>query len=52
MAGARPTGPAILKLSLVSCQVKLYSATSSSAGKISFNMLHKEDPQSRQHEVS
>jgi DNA end-binding protein Ku len=30
-----------LKLSLVSCQVKLYSATSSSAGKISFNMLHK-----------
>jgi len=30
-----------LKLSLVSCQVKLYSATSSSAGKISFNLLHK-----------
>jgi len=31
-----------LKLSLVSCPVKLYSATSSSAGKISFNMLHKD----------
>jgi len=30
-----------LKLSLVSCPVKLYSATSSSAGKISFNLLHK-----------
>src|SRR5579871_5818447 len=31
-----------LKLSLVSCPVKLYSATSASAGKISFNMLHKD----------
>src|SRR5690348_13331459 len=31
-----------LKLSLVSCPVKLYPATSSSAGKISFNMLHKD----------
>ena len=31
-----------LKLSLVSCPVKLYSATSSSAGKISFNLLHKD----------
>jgi DNA end-binding protein Ku len=31
-----------LKLSLVSCPVKLYSATSSTAGKISFNMLHKD----------
>jgi DNA end-binding protein Ku len=31
-----------LKLSLVSCPVKLYSATSSSAGKISFNLLHKQ----------
>jgi DNA end-binding protein Ku len=30
-----------LKLSLVSCQVKLYTATSASAGKISFNLLHK-----------
>jgi DNA end-binding protein Ku len=30
-----------LKLSLVSCQVKLYSATSASAGRISFNLLHK-----------
>jgi len=31
-----------LKLSLVSCPVKLYSATSASAGKVSFNMLHKD----------
>ena len=31
-----------LKLSLVSCPVKLYSATSSTAGKISFNLLHKD----------
>src|SRR3569832_585880 len=31
-----------LKLSLVSCLVKLFTATSSSAGKISFNMLHKD----------
>ncbi len=31
-----------LKLSLVSCPVKLYSATSATAGKISFNMLHKD----------
>jgi DNA end-binding protein Ku len=31
-----------LKLSLVSCPVKLYSATSATAGKISFNLLHKE----------
>ena len=31
-----------LKLSLVSCPVKLFSATSSTAGKISFNMLHKD----------
>ena len=31
-----------LKLSLVSCPVKLYPATSSTAGKISFNMLHKD----------
>src|SRR5450432_314886 len=30
-----------LKLSLVSCPVKLYAATSASSGKISFNMLHK-----------
>lgn len=35
-----------LKLSLVSCPVKLYSAVSSSAGKISFNLLHK-DTQNR-----
>lgn len=31
-----------LKLSLVSCPVKLYPATSSTAGKISFNLLHKD----------
>jgi len=31
-----------LKLSLVSCPVKLYPATSSSAAKISFNLLHKD----------
>ncbi len=31
-----------LKLSLVSCPVKLYSATSASAAKVSFNLLHKD----------
>src|SRR6267154_5333872 len=31
-----------LRLSLVSCPVKLFSATSASAGKISFNLLHKD----------
>ena len=31
-----------LKLSLVSCPVKLYSATSPSAARISFNLLHKD----------
>jgi DNA end-binding protein Ku len=31
-----------LKLSLVSCPVKLFSATSASAGKVSFNLLHKD----------
>src|SRR5580693_4425737 len=31
-----------LKLSLVSCPVKLYPATSSAAGRISFNLLHKD----------
>jgi DNA end-binding protein Ku len=31
-----------LRLSLVACPVKLYSATSSSEGKISFNLLHKD----------
>lgn len=31
-----------LKLSLVSCPVKLYSATASAASRISFNMIHKE----------
>ena len=31
-----------LKLSLVSCPVRLYSATSASAARISFNLLHKD----------
>ena len=31
-----------LKLSLVSCPVKLFTATSSSSGKVAFNMLHKD----------
>jgi DNA end-binding protein Ku len=31
-----------LKLSLVSCPVKLFPATSASSGKISFNLLHKD----------
>jgi DNA end-binding protein Ku len=31
-----------LKLSLVSCPVRLYSATNSAASRISFNMLHKD----------
>lgn len=31
-----------LRLSLVSCPVKLYSATSAAAGKIAFNFLHKD----------
>jgi DNA end-binding protein Ku len=31
-----------LRLSLVSCPVKLFSATSASAAKISFNLLHKD----------
>jgi DNA end-binding protein Ku len=41
MAG-RASWKGYLKLSLVSCPVKLYPATSASAGKISFNLLHKE----------
>jgi DNA end-binding protein Ku len=41
MAG-RATWKGYLKLSLVSCPVKLFPATSSSAGKISFNLLHKD----------
>src|ERR1700760_1565522 len=41
MAG-RASWKGYLKLSLVSCPVKLYPATSSSAGKIAFNMLHKD----------
>ena len=31
-----------LKLSLVSCPVKLYSATSAASSRISFNMIHKD----------
>jgi DNA end-binding protein Ku len=41
MAG-RASWKGYLKLSLVSCPVKLYPATSASAGKVSFNMLHKD----------
>jgi DNA end-binding protein Ku len=41
MAG-RATWKGYLKLSLVSCPVKLFPATSSTAGKISFNLLHKD----------
>jgi DNA end-binding protein Ku len=41
MAG-RATWKGYLKLSLVSCPVKLYPATSATAGKISFNLLHKD----------
>jgi len=41
MAG-RATWKGYLKLSLVSCPVKLFTATSASAGKISFNLLHKD----------
>jgi DNA end-binding protein Ku len=41
MAG-RASWSGYLRLSLVSCPVKLYSATSASAGKISFNLLHKD----------
>jgi DNA end-binding protein Ku len=31
-----------LKLSLVSCPVKLYSATSSASSRVSFNLIHKD----------
>src|SRR5580693_5825405 len=41
MAG-RASWKGYLRLSLVSCPVKLYPATSASAGKISFNLLHKD----------
>ena len=41
MAG-RASWKGYLKLSLVACPVKLYPATSSTAGKISFNLLHKD----------
>jgi DNA end-binding protein Ku len=40
MAG-RASWKGYLRLSLVSCPVKLFPATSATAGKISFNMLHK-----------
>ena len=41
MAG-RASWKGYLRLSLVSCPVKLFPATSSTAGKISFNLLHKD----------
>jgi DNA end-binding protein Ku len=41
MAG-RASWKGYLKLSLVACPVKLFPATSASAGKISFNLLHKD----------
>ena len=41
MAG-RASWKGYLKLSLVSCPVKLFPATSATAGKISFNLLHKD----------
>jgi DNA end-binding protein Ku len=41
MAG-RASWKGYLKLSLVACPVKLFPATSATAGKISFNMLHKD----------
>ena len=40
MAG-RASWKGYLKLSLVSCPVKLFPATSSTAGKISFNLFTK-----------
>jgi DNA end-binding protein Ku len=41
MAG-RASWSGYLKLSLVACPVKLFAATAPSAGKISFNFLHKD----------
>src|ERR1041384_4231979 len=41
MAG-RASWKGYLKLSLVACPVKLFPATSTTAGRISFNMLHKD----------
>ncbi len=41
MAAARPTWQGHLRLSLVSCPVALYTATSRS-GEVHFNMLHKD----------
>jgi DNA end-binding protein Ku len=41
MAG-RAYWKGFLKLSLVACQVKLYSATASSASRVAFNMIHKD----------
>ncbi|MDP1615873.1 Ku protein, partial [Phenylobacterium sp.] len=38
---ARPTWQGYLRLSLVSCPVALYTATSR-GGDVSFNMLHKD----------
>jgi DNA end-binding protein Ku len=41
MAG-RAYWKGFLKLSLVACPVKLYSATSTAASRVSFNMIHKD----------
>jgi DNA end-binding protein Ku len=41
MAG-RAYWKGFLKLSLVACPVKLYSATASAASRVSFNMIHKD----------
>lgn len=41
MAG-RAYWKGFLKLSLVACPVKLYSATASTASRVSFNMIHKD----------
>lgn len=42
MAGGRAYWKGFLKLSLVACPVKLYTATAAAAGRVSFNMIHKD----------
>jgi DNA end-binding protein Ku len=42
MAGGRAYWKGYLKLSLVSCPVKLFTATSAAAGRVSFNLIHKD----------
>jgi DNA end-binding protein Ku len=42
MAAGRAYWKGFLKLSLVACPVKLYSATASAASRVSFNMIHKD----------